>query len=455
MMQDPAWESPYRQEYPALRGSRTADVVVIGGGLTGVNCAAMLAGSGAKVALLEARRLGQGASAACTGKLTCQHPQSLTLCARAVSEEAAAVYAQLLREAVEGVRRLVERFALPCDLRENRLLVYAEQAADARAVDRLHALEARLSLPVSLSPGADGLPFPAARSAALPGQALLSPLRYLLALAEAAVEMGCEVYETTAVRAIDGGQVFTAGGTVQADSIILATGSPAGCKSLSVLASLKMRTCAARVVHGPTAIEHSYLSIREDSVMLRPVPGGMLLSYDLSRTGTSHTARLAQLDRVQSRLLPHMTEAETIIRQDFFPVDGLPLIGALKPENGRVLIATGYGGWGLTNSFLAARLLTRQILGTPMPEARFFRPFRRYPGHALHLMQGGLPIAGAYAAGLLRPGAPVCPHMGGRLRYSEETRRWECPCHGSAFTVMGEVLDAPALRPADARPSRR
>ncbi len=455
MTQDPTWESPYRREYPPLRGSKTADVVVVGGGLTGVNCAAMLAGSGARVILLEARRLGQGASSACTGKLTFQHPQSLTLCARAVSEEAAAVYAQLLREAVDGVRRLIDRFELACDLRENRLLVYAEQEADARALEKLHTLETRLSLPVSLSPGADGLPFPAARSAALSGQALLSPLRYLLALAEAAEEMGCEVYETTAVRAIDGGQVFTTGGTVQAGSIILATGSPAGCKSLPVLASLEMRTCAARVVRGPTAIESSFLSIREDGVMLRPVPGGMLLSYDLSRTGTTHTARLEQLANVQARLLPDMTEAETIIRQDFFPVDGLPLIGALKPENGRVLVATGYGGWGLTNSYLAARLLTRQILGTPMPEARFFRPFRRYPGHALHLIQGGLPIAGAYAAGLFRPGAPVCPHMGGRLRYSEESGRWECPCHGSAFTLMGEVLDAPALRPTDARPSHR
>ncbi|MBR4954046.1 MAG: Rieske 2Fe-2S domain-containing protein, partial [Oscillospiraceae bacterium] len=60
---------------------------------------------------------------------------------------------------------------------------------------------------------------------------------------------------------------------------------------------------------------------------------------------------------------------------------------------------------------------------------------------------------GALAAGLVRFGAPICPHMGCRLRYDLEERQWECPCHGSTFTVLGETTHGPAIK--DANVSRR
>ena len=51
-----------RPRYPRLDGSRQADVLVIGGGFTGLSAAAHLAHGGARVVLLEAARLGDGAS---------------------------------------------------------------------------------------------------------------------------------------------------------------------------------------------------------------------------------------------------------------------------------------------------------------------------------------------------------------------------------------------------------
>ena len=78
-----------------------------------------------------------------------------------------------------------------------------------------------------------------------------------------------------------------------------------------------------------------------------------------------------------------------------------------------------------------------------------FLPFRRYPGRGLVTAKGSGRSAGALAAGLMRFGAPVCPHMGCRLRYDLESRQWLCPCHGSAFSVLGDPTHGPAMTDAN------
>src|SRR5688572_16398735 len=56
-----------RPAYPRYRGQTRTDVVVIGGGLTGCACAASFAAAGIKVIVLEAERVGGGATAGSVG----------------------------------------------------------------------------------------------------------------------------------------------------------------------------------------------------------------------------------------------------------------------------------------------------------------------------------------------------------------------------------------------------
>ena len=110
----PSWERGNRVEYPALRGSKQADVAIIGGGLTGLSLAAMLADNGLRVILLEARRLACGASWACTGKVTAQLGSIYRTVADSAGIACARAYARMAISAVREVEDTCRRKASYC-----------------------------------------------------------------------------------------------------------------------------------------------------------------------------------------------------------------------------------------------------------------------------------------------------------------------------------------------------
>ena len=126
----------------------------------------------------------------------------------------------------------------------------------------------------------------------------------------------------------------------------------------------------------------------------------------------------------------------------------------LEKRDSHLLVATGLSSWGLTGSYLAARLLCRNILGRSQPEARFFLPHRSYAKKFAVMLPGALREAGAMAAMVFHRDMPKCTHMAAAC-FPPEAQRWECPCHGSAFSILGEVRAAPAAEDASISPRQR
>ena len=103
--------------YPSLEGQPSADVCVIGGGFTGVNTAIELARRGLSVILLEARRIGWGASGRNGGQLIRGIGHEVTGFARYVGQEGVKYLEQAGIDSVEVVRQRISEHAIDCDLR--------------------------------------------------------------------------------------------------------------------------------------------------------------------------------------------------------------------------------------------------------------------------------------------------------------------------------------------------
>jgi gamma-glutamylputrescine oxidase len=237
----PIWSEFPMPEYPrAPRTTLRADTAVIGGGLAGLSAAYHLLGRrpGARVVLLEARRIGAGASGRTTGMLGPGVGQSLpALVRRWGPAEARALYVATLR-AVEDVSRLVAREHIDCELAMTGQLVIARsQAGCARlaahvrlrqqlglAGDALddEALDRAIRLSRSRGCVARG---PAALRLLVAGT--LHPTKLLAGLAHRVIERGGTILEDARVIAIGRGRPvrleIAGGGEVVTEEVVVAT----------------------------------------------------------------------------------------------------------------------------------------------------------------------------------------------------------------------------------------
>ena len=455
-MEEKYWQDVPAATYPVLRGQQKCDVAIVGGGLTGVTLAWMLTRQGVDTALVEAKDLGCGAASGCTGKVTAQLEETYIRVLHAQGHEAAQLFGEMQRDAVKGVVALAKGSGVPVGLAPQTVHVSALAPDQVPAVENLLRLEQSIGLPVAWETDHGDCPVPSYAAIRMERQALLEPLAYLHALAAQAAEGGCAIYTASPVTALEPQQVLTRMGSLRAQIIVLCTGVPIHMKQLSLLAMLEQRTAMLAALEGTPTFLGSYLEYRNQGITLRPIPGGALMVRDLGITGTK--CLRTQADAFTKELRHFFPEARlsgSWVRQDAYSRDGMPLVGPLDKRDNHVLIATGFSGWGLTGSYLAARLLCRNILGRSQPEARFFLPHRSYPKKFSVLLPGALREAGAMAAMVFHRDMPKCTHMGCRMRYLPQAQRWECPCHGSAFSILGEVRAAPAAEDAPISPRQR
>ncbi|MEL6577872.1 MAG: FAD-binding oxidoreductase, partial [Pseudomonadota bacterium] len=214
-------------DHPALEGETRADVCVVGGGYAGLSAALHIAEAGYDVALLEANRVGWGASGRNGGQLGVGPRAEMEEYERAVGSEDAAKVLALGLEANRLVRDLVAQHAMDVELADG-ILEAAWRARDAADIDaflehmataygyeRLVAYD-RAEMASCL--GTDRYH----GGVLLQDGGHLHPLRYALGLARAADGAGARLYERSLVTAVRPGRVQTAAGAVNAEHIVLA-----------------------------------------------------------------------------------------------------------------------------------------------------------------------------------------------------------------------------------------
>lgn len=382
-------------DFPPLEGAERADVCVVGGGFTGLNTALELAERGFSVVLLEARRIGWGASGRNGGQLIRGLGHDLGRFTPLLGAEGVRELKRMGLEAVQLVRQRIERHAIDCDLTWGYCdLANKPRHLDDFAAEREELLGLGYAHELRLL-GANELPEVIGSRRYVGGMidmgsGHLHPLNLALGEAEAAARAGVRLFEQSPVTRLEHGarvRVHTARGRVEADSLVLAGNA--------YLGDLEP-TLGARVL--PAG---SYIIATEPLGEARArqlIPRNMALcdqrvALDYFRLSADHRLLFggachysgrdpediaAYMRPKMLKVFPQLADA----RIDFqwagmigIGANRLPQIGRL-PGHPNVFYAQAYSGHGLNTTHLAGRLLAEAIGGQ---QGGGFELFARVP----------------------------------------------------------------------------
>ncbi|MFC8799653.1 FAD-dependent oxidoreductase [Promicromonospora sp. NPDC057138] len=444
-------------------GPLRTDVAVVGAGLTGVVTAQLLAEGGANVVVLDAGTARMTTTARSTGKLSVLQGTRLARIARhgddVVRDYLAAGFAGL-----GWLRRTLEDLNVPVESRDDLTVATTpEQVAD---VDAVLATCARQGLAAQWE---EDPPYPARTLGAvrLPGQAQVDPLRMLSALRARLRSRGVPVHDGVRVRQVHrlgtGVALRTTRGTVLADRVVLATAVPPGRQGGLILRLEAGRSLlTTREVPDPGALPPGFaetMSITAGPPIrsLRMADGLLMVGGEGFVVGRERdpARRLAVLDEWTRGHLPVGPSRHAWAAQDYTSDTGLPFVGPAVPRDERVLVATGYGKWGLTSGAAAGLALAGRILGEPVEWGPALEPWARPPVPSSHTAATFAQQTKGWACAVGRPSGQrpgvtrvsrICPHFGGVVRWNDEEQSWDCPVHGSRFDPDGALLEGPATK---------
>jgi gamma-glutamylputrescine oxidase len=397
----------HQQRYAALEGTQTADVAVIGGGITGTAAALWLARAGRRVALLEQETIAHGASGRNGGFVVAGTVQSY--------DQAVASYGR------ELARRL---FAF--SVANNATI--RELTAELAAQDWQTGFRTRGCLRLADSPeelaqvqtggnllAEDGWEVEPVDQPDLPrclqGHYLggvyrsqdgeVQPARLVLGLAHLATQAGAGLYERTPALEVAessaGVSITTPQGTLQAEIVIFAANAwlgrllgglpqmPPALASQVVTPTrgqmLATAPTAERIFEYPIYAHHGYQYFRQLQDGRLIVGGWRDHAPDrdqLAPTQAPTDAVQQHLDRFLFDVLKLPIETPITHRWAglmAFTPDSLPVVG-WAPGSQRILLCGGYTGHGNAMAVRCARIASDLACGLPNAEAEMFRPER-------------------------------------------------------------------------------
>lgn len=373
-----------------LDADTRCDVAVVGSGITGALVAEHLTAMGRDVVLIDREREGFGSTAASTAMLQWEIDLGLSELAALYGFAAAAEVYRLSFQAVEGLRRLVGDLALSCGFAPRQTVYLAAGESGPRVLLEEAALRERAGLPGSFVEHAslrETFGFDRAAAIVSPGSAEADPLSLCHGLLGVSVERGARLLRDEAVGFDGAGRsaavTLASGRVVEADSIVLATGYVMPDIVSDDLHRVASSWAIATVPQAPQALWPGPALVweaSEDYCYCRTTADGRIVFGGEDEEFDDPDRREAlgseKAKALQARLHALIPQASLDLDHAWSGAfgqteDGLPLIGRV-PGQPRLLAAYGYGGNGITFSFMASRLIGALVDGR---EKRWFRHF--------------------------------------------------------------------------------
>ncbi|KAA9034544.1 FAD-dependent oxidoreductase [Ginsengibacter hankyongi] len=469
----------------------TYDVLIVGGGITGISTGLLLQKAGKKCLIAEAATIGFGTTGGTTAHLNNFMDSPYSEIAKNFGEDNAQLVCTAANNAIGLIKKNIADYNINCDFSEQKGYLFSQGEKQDKELDEIYEASLKAGCHVIYS-GSIPLPVTFRKAVLFENQAQFHSTKYLYGIAKAFEDAGGTLLQGCRITNVKDGEsleVTSDRGTIRAKALIYATHVPPGVnilhfrcapyRSYAMAIKLANDNYPANLAYDMYDPYHYYRTQEVDGEKYL-IAGG-----EDHKTGHVENTNMC-FTKLESYLRGYFNIESIPFKwssQYYQPVDGLPYIGHLPGNPSNVYVATGYGGNGITYSHVAARVLTDILVKGSSEYEKLFSPARVKPmagfedfikesadvvakligglfpspkmeeladmahGEAKVVKYQGQSIAlFKDEGGKVHAVNPACTHIDCQVSWNNAERSWDCPCHGSRFNGDGKMLTAPARK---------
>ena len=443
------------------------DILIIGGGITGITLAYFLKDYTGKVTLVDKSKLGYGVTSKTTAKITYLQETIYSGLSKYFNEDISNLYYESQKDAIKIIKDIVKNNNIDCDLEKSPSIIFTLKNKNIKKLRREEELLRGWNNKVEVINNPNikyGLK--------VHDTYTFHPLKYLKGITDI-IKDKVNLYENILVEEVitddDGYIVCTNMNKIFAKKVVVACHYPFFIypSFIPIKTYVTKEYVNAARVRNPK--NYNAISIDKELHSIRYYKDYLIYGSNMHNI-TNHLNIKKNMDesRNQFKKFFNLNPEYSWINQDITSHDKLPIIGMIKDN---LYIATAYNGWGMTNGTLAAKIISDDILGIDNKFKKLFSPSRKnYPLYIFSTL-GIFNYLKSYIQAMFIKYNPkyikidkfmyaiykdknkkvhivklICPHMKCPLIYNNESNTWDCPCHGSRFDIYGNLLEGPAKK---------
>ena len=440
-----------KKKYPKLTSNKDIDVLIIGGGITGISTLYFLKNSGLDVALVDQGKIGMSITGHSTGKLSYLQNDLIDKIRKNFNDETALKYLKSQRYSIKTIVSLIDKLNISCDLEEVNSYVFTNKIEE---ILKLRDLSSFLNENGFSTFDGDKDYVKHKYMFYVKDTYMFHPIKFVYGLCD---NITFPIYENTAIKKIikneNSYSCYTDDYVINAKKVVLASHYPYFI--FPYLFPLKCTLEKSYLSASKNNFDkHSLISYGMPVISMRTYKDYLLYLSDSHNTcddvcDKKHFNHLLQGALKYSKKVDYVWSNVDIITSD-----GLPYVGEI---NKNLFIGTGYNTWGLTNGFLAGNILADLILEKKNEYSLLFDPNRINFALFFGLFKSSFKNIKGYINGYLnrisskktftynkKEFYSKCPHLGCKLIFNSVLKTFDCPCHGSRFDMNGNCINSPA-----------
>lgn len=458
------WMNEKQKEYQRLNQNIECEILIVGAGLSGLLCAYQLQDKYEKIVIIESDFIASGASGRNTGKVTSLHGTNFHQILKKHGKEKACVYFEENAKAIHEYKKIIEKYQIECDWKEKTSLVGCKSQVGLQEIEKEIEAYKRCEIPFEKVENESCL-----KGIRFHHQASFNPYKFAMHLA---AHLKVEIFEKTPMMSIKNHVVTSGMFQIKYQHCILATQvMPFQFKPFYALTQPKQVFLAALT---PSTKRNEMLWMKDEiSKTKNDYEDFMLIGGYEHKLSEDSNLTWQKFKRDLVLEYPQNHVECTWSSQDYETVDYLPIVDAFED----FIAITGFNAWGNTNALVASKIVLDILNHHETPIRKLFSINRWSLYLNTKIMKENIQVAQSFmeskmetsmmnipndkkALSIQMDGHPygiyresdtlyivdiLCTHLGCTLKFNEHDCCWDCPCHGSRFSIHGEIIKGPAI----------